>query len=131
MRRCEPKGQCWHDVWVTLQVVKMTSHLKKSTGTPQFNTTQLSAFYFCVTRTTGNPVYARGASSFLKGVVASLFFLSRNVWPYCKKIIFLITSSPSLPLFFYRFHLRNLVGMTLPYEALVSRSSSGKYTERP
>ena len=35
---------------------------KKNTETLQFNTTQLSAFYFCVTRTTGHPVYAHGAS---------------------------------------------------------------------
>ena len=38
-------------------------HFKNITGTLQFNTTQLSAFCFCVTRTTGNPVYAHGASS--------------------------------------------------------------------
>ena len=36
---------------------------QKITGTLQFNTTQLSAFCFCVTRTTVNPVYADGASS--------------------------------------------------------------------
>ena len=39
-------------------MVLMTHHLKKLTGTLQFNTTQFTAFCFCVTRTTGNPVYA-------------------------------------------------------------------------
>ena len=42
-------------------------HFKTLTGTLQFNTTQLSAlvfFFFFVTSSTGNPVYALGASSF-------------------------------------------------------------------
>ena len=40
------------------QMVSMTPHLKILTVTLQFNTTQFSAFCFCVTRATGNPVYA-------------------------------------------------------------------------
>ena len=36
----------------------MIPHLKILTGTLQLNTTQLSASYFCVTRTVGNQVYA-------------------------------------------------------------------------
>ena len=44
-------------------MVLLTTHLKKLTGTLRFNTTQLSVFCFCVTRTTGNPVYAHGASN--------------------------------------------------------------------
>ena len=36
--------------------------LEKITGTLQFNTTQLSALCFYVTRTTSDPVYGHGAS---------------------------------------------------------------------
>ena len=39
--------------------------LEKLPGTLQFNTTQLSPFYFLVTGTSGNPVYAHRASSFV------------------------------------------------------------------
>ena len=39
----------------------------KLTGTLQFNTTH--PFWFCVTRTTGNPVYAHRASSFLRSFI--------------------------------------------------------------
>ena len=37
---------------------------KKLTGTLQFITTQLSAFYFCVARTTGSPLYECACSRF-------------------------------------------------------------------
>ena len=44
---------CWHDVWVTPQMVSMTPHLKKlHWNTAVQYLTQLSAFCFCVTRTT-------------------------------------------------------------------------------
>ena len=47
-------------------MVLMTPDLKNLTGTLQFNTTQLSPFCFWVTSTTGNPVYAHGASSWIE-----------------------------------------------------------------
>ena len=54
-----PSEQFAHgDIRVTPQKVLMTPHLKKLTGTLQFNTTQFGAFLFGVTRTTGNPVHA-------------------------------------------------------------------------
>ena len=58
-------------MWVTAQMILMTPHLKKLTGTLQFNTTQFRAFFFCVTRTTGNPVYA-----FLERLVANKLILN-------------------------------------------------------
>ena len=62
---------------------------------------------------------------FLKGGVDSLFFPSRNDWPCSKNNIFLSLLSLgglSIPLFFCkdRFHLRNCVGITLPYTDMVS-----------
>ena len=72
VRTCEPQGHCWHDVRLTPQIVQMTLFLKKLTGTQQLNTTQLSALY-CVTRTTGNPVYAHGASNLISQFAGPLF----------------------------------------------------------
>ena len=62
---CEPKGLCWHDLWVTPQMVLIFSSAGSLTGMLQFNATQVSAFCLCVTRTTGNSVYAHGVSSCL------------------------------------------------------------------
>ena len=57
----------------------MTPHLKNLTGTLRFSTTQLSAFCFCVTRTTGDPVYAHGTSSF------STYRNTFQIWSGCTR----------------------------------------------